>query len=199
VKAYQQQYLQYVQGDASLLNMDAIRNNALDTLIARQLLLQQAQKMGLNLSDAQFVAMLSQVPEFQVNGKFSDQAFGNYLRSSGMTKEMLIANLRKDQALKMLSGTISNYTLLDKNDIQRLAAIQTEQREIYLASVKLDEYKKGLTASSQEIADYYNKHKSSFKQNASVDVDYVVLTPAMMNTSTAHQQMLKFSRHIANM
>ena len=185
VKAYQQQYLQYVQGDASLLNMDAIRNNALDTLIARQLLLQQAQKMGLNLSDAQFVAMLSQVPEFQVNGKFSDQAFGNYLRSSGMTKEMLIANLRKDQALKMLSGTISNYTLLDKNDIQRLAAIQTEQREIYLASVKLDEYKKGLTASTQEIADYYNKHKSSFKQNASVDVDYVVLTPAMMNTSTA--------------
>jgi peptidyl-prolyl cis-trans isomerase D len=116
-----------------------------------------------------------------------------------MTKEMLIANLRKDQALKMLSGTISNYTLLDKNDIQRLAAIQTEQREIYLASVKLDEYKKGLTASSQEIADYYNKHKSSFKQNASVDVDYVVLTPAMMNTSTAYQQMLKFSRHIANM
>ncbi|MHA3052484.1 SurA N-terminal domain-containing protein [Acinetobacter sp. ANC 4640] len=185
VKAYQQQYLQYVQGDASLLNMDAIRNNALDTLIARQLLLQQAQKIGLNLSDAQFVTMLSQVPEFQVNGKFSDEAFGRYLRSSGMTKETLIANLRKDQALKMLSGTISNYTLLDKSDIQRLAAIQTEQREIYLASVKLDEYKKGLTASSQEIADYYNKHKSSFKQNASVDVDYVVLTPAMMNTSTA--------------
>ncbi|MHA3054398.1 peptidylprolyl isomerase [Acinetobacter sp. ANC 4633] len=185
VKAYQQQYLQYVQGDASLLNMDAIRNNALDTLIARQLLLQQAQKIGLNLSDAQFVTMLSQVPEFQVNGKFSDEAFGRYLRSSGMTKEALIANLRKDQALKMLSGTISNYTLLDKSDIQRLATIQTEQREIYLASVKLDEYKKGLTASSQEIADYYNKHKSSFKQNASVDVDYVVLTSAMMNTSTA--------------
>ena len=85
VKAYQQQYLQYVQGDASLLNMDAIRNNALDTLIARQLLLQQAQKLGLTLSDAQFVTMLSQVPEFQVNGKFSDQAFGNYLRSNNMT------------------------------------------------------------------------------------------------------------------
>ena len=184
VKAYQQQYLQYVQGDASLLNMDAIRNNALDTLIARQLLLQQAQKLGLTLSDAQFVTMLSQVPEFQVNGKFSDQAFGNYLRSNNMTKEMLIENLRKDQALKMLSGTISNYTLLDKADIQRLANIQTEQREIYLASVKLDEYKKGLTVSPQEIANYYNQHKASFKQNANVDVDYVVVTPAMINVTT---------------
>ena len=51
MKAYQQQYLQYVQGDASLLNMDAIRNNALDTLIARQLLLQQAQKLGLTLME----------------------------------------------------------------------------------------------------------------------------------------------------
>ncbi|WP_111891672.1 SurA N-terminal domain-containing protein [Acinetobacter sp. MB5] len=185
VKAYQKQYLQYVQGDASLLNMDVIRKNALDTLIARQLMLQQAQKMGLNLSDAQFVTMLSQVPEFQVNGKFSDEAFGNYLRTSGLTKETLIANLRKDQALKILTGTVSNYTLLDKADIQRLANIQTEQREIYLASVKLDDYKKGLTVNNQEIADYYNKHKTSFKQNANVDVDYVVLTPAMVNVTTA--------------
>ncbi|MEB3754175.1 SurA N-terminal domain-containing protein [Acinetobacter sp. MD2(2019)] len=183
VKAYQQQYLQYVQGDASLLNMDVIRTSALDTLVAKSLLLQQAQKLGIGLSDAQFVQMLSQVPEFQVNGKFSDEAFGNYLRNNGKTKDQLIASLRQDNSLKMLSGTISNFALVSNADIEQLANIETEQRDIYLASVKLDEYKKNIQLSNQDIANYYNQHKNSFKQNASVDVDYVMLSPDMFTTA----------------
>ncbi|MEB3766479.1 SurA N-terminal domain-containing protein [Acinetobacter sp. MD2] len=185
VKAYQQQYLQYVQGDASLLNMDVIRSSALDTLVAKSLLLQQAQKLGIRLSDAQFVQMLSQVPDFQVNGKFSDEVFGNYLRSKGMTKDQLIASLRQDNSLKMLSGTISSYAIVSSTDIEQLANIETEQREIYLASIKLDEYKKNVQVSNQEIATYYNQHKNSFKQNAAVDVDYVMLSPEMYTTAAA--------------
>lgn len=184
VKAYQQQYLQYVQGDSSLLNMEVIRNSALDTLIAKSLLLQQAKKLGITLSDAQFVQMLSQLPDFQVNGKFSDEVFGNYLRSKGMTKDQLIASLRQDHSLKMLSGTISSYALVSKADIEQLANVETEQRELYLASIKLDEYKKNVQVNSQDIANYYNQHKNSFKQNATVDVDYVVLSPDMLTTAT---------------
>jgi peptidyl-prolyl cis-trans isomerase D len=40
--------------------------------------------------------------------------------------------------------------------------LQTEQRTLHLAM--LDDYKKGLTASNQEITDYYNKHQNEFKQ-----------------------------------
>lgn len=182
VKAYQQQYLQYVQGDESLLNMGAIRNSAESTLISRALLLQQAHKLGISLSDEQFTQMLSQIQDFQVNGKFSNEVFGNYLRAKGLTKETLIANLRQDHALKMLSNTIANYAVVGKDAINQLASLETEQRELYLSSIKLDEYKKNLTVSSQEIANYYNKYKENFKRSASVDVDYVVLTPAMVNT-----------------
>ncbi|MFT4021569.1 MAG: SurA N-terminal domain-containing protein [Acinetobacter sp.] len=183
VKAYQQQYLQYVQGDSSLLDMNVIRNSALDTLVARTLLLEQANKLGISLSDAQFVQMLAQLPDFQVDGKFSDEAFGNYLRSKGMTKDSLIASLRQDQSLKMLSSAITNHALVSPLDTNQLANIESEQRELYLASIKLDEYKQGLQVSNQDIANYYNKHKNSFKQNATVDVDYVVVSPDMASAT----------------
>ena len=62
----------------------------------------------------------------------------------------------------------------------QIANLQTEQRTLHLASIKLDAYKTGLTASNQEATDYYNKHQNEFKQQASVDVDYVVLSPSMM-------------------
>ncbi len=46
----------------------------MDTLVSRQLLLQQADKLGISLSDAQIVQMIHQQPSFQVNGQFSDEA-----------------------------------------------------------------------------------------------------------------------------
>ena len=167
-----------VKGDESLLNLPVIQQKALDALVARSLLLQQAEKLGISLSDVQLEQMLAQQPSFQENGKFSQQLYENYLRSVGMTNQGLIASLRQDHALKMISTTLMDYALVSQSDLQQLANLQTEQRTLHLASIKLDDYKKGVTASSQEITDYYNKHKNDFNQVASVDVDDVVLSPA---------------------
>lgn len=179
-KNYKDQYLSLVKGDESLLNLPVIQQKALDALVARSLLLQQAEKLGISLSDVQLEQMLAQQPSFQENGKFSQQLYENYLRSVGMTNQGLIASLRQDHALKMISTTLMDYALVSQSDLQQLANLQTEQRTLHLASIKLDDYKKGVTASSQEIKDYYNKHKNEFKQLASVDVDYVVLSPALL-------------------
>ena len=179
-KNYKDQYLSMVKGDESLLNQLVIQQKALDALIARSLLQQQAEKLGISLSDTQLEQMLAQQPSFQENGQFSQKLYENYLRSVGMTNQALIASLRQDHALKMISSTLLDYALVSKSDLHQLASLQTEQRTLHLASIKLDDYKKGLTASTQEITDYYNKHKNEFKQVASVDVDYVVLSPALL-------------------
>ena len=179
-KNYKDQYLSLVKGDESLLNQSVIQQKALDALVARNLLQQQAKKLGISLSDVQLEQMLAQQPTFQENGKFSQTLYENYLRSVGMTNQALIASLRQDHALKMMSSSLMEYALVSQPDLQQLANLQTEQRTLHLASISLDEYKKGVTASNQEITDYYNKHKNEFKQVASVDVDYVVLTPAML-------------------
>ncbi|ENX16034.1 hypothetical protein F895_01623 [Acinetobacter sp. CIP 64.2] len=179
-KNYKDQYLSLVKGDESLLNLPVIQEKALDALVARSLLQQQAEKLGMTLSDVQLEQMLAQQPSFQENGQFSKTLYENYLRSVGMTNQALIASLRQDHALKMISTSLMDYALVSKSDVQQLANLQTEQRTLHLASIKLDNYKKGVTVSNQEITDYYNKHKNEFKQVASVDVDYVVLTPALL-------------------
>ena len=186
-KTFKEQYLAYANGDETLLNQSFIQNKAMDTLVARTLLLQQAEELGISLSDAQIEQMVAQQPNFQENGKFSESLYANYLRSVGMTSQALIANLRKDHALKMLTSTFMDYALVSKLDIEQIANLQTEQRTLHLASIKLDDYKKNVKVTPQEIAAYYNKHQNSFKQVASVDVDYVVLTPA--NVAPANTQV----------
>lgn len=201
-KSFKQQYLSYVNGDETLLNERFIENKALDSLVARTLLLQQAQKLGISLSDAQIEQMIAQQPSFQENGQFSETLYANYLRSVGMTSQSLIANLRQDHALKMLSNSFLEHALVSKNDIQQIVNLQTEQRTLHLASIKLDDYKKAVQVSEQDITNYYNQHKNTFKQVASVDVDYIVLTPSSMSTAqptvTAAELQAAYDKFVAS-
>lgn len=53
VNALKQTYLQipYVNGDESLLNIELIEKTAIDNLVSRQLLLQQARELGISLNE----------------------------------------------------------------------------------------------------------------------------------------------------
>lgn len=183
-KSFKEQYLAYVNGDETLLNQTFIENKALDSLVARTLLLQQAKALGIALSDAQIEQMIAQQPNFQENGKFSETLYANYLRSVGMTSQSLITNLRQDHALKMLSNSFLNHALVSPRDIQQIVDLQTEQRTLHLASIPLDTYKQAVTVSDQEATQYYNEHKNAFKQVASVDVDYIVVPQATVANNT---------------
>jgi peptidyl-prolyl cis-trans isomerase D len=178
-----EQYLPYTNGDETLLNQEFIKNKALDTLISRNLLLQQAEKLGIALSDVQIEQMVAQQPSFQQDGKFSEALYAQYLQSVGMTSQALIAGLRQDHALKMLSSTFLNSALVSKLDIQQIAQLQTEQRTLHLASIKLDDYKKNIKLSEAELKAYYEKHPALFKQVASVDVDYIELSPELVSAN----------------
>ncbi len=180
-KTFKQQYLAYANGDETLLNQAFIENKAKDTLVARTVLLQQAENLGISLSNQQIEQMIAQQPSFQQNGQFSNALYENYLKSVGMTSRQLISGLRDDHALKMLSSTFMEYPLVSQQDIQQIADLQTEQRHIHIASVNLENYKKNVKVSDAEVAAYYEKHKAVFQQPTSVDVDYVVLSATDVN------------------
>jgi peptidyl-prolyl cis-trans isomerase D len=182
-KSFKEQYLSYANGDETLLNQAFIDQKAMDTLVARTVLLQQAENLGISLSDQQIEQMIAQQPSFQQNGQFSNALYENYLRSVGMNSQQLIASLRTDHALKMLSSTFIDYPLVSKLEIQQIADLQTEQRHVHIASVNLENYKKNVKVTDAEIAAYYEKHKTVFKQPTSVDVDYVVLKVGDINTA----------------
>lgn len=185
VKKYQEQYLPAVNGDATLLNTAFIRQTTIDSLVSRTLLSQQAEQLGIGLSDAQLEKMIAQQPSLQTDGKFSNTLYENYLRSVGLTTAELLENLRKDHSLKMLVSSVANTAVVSQLDLQQVARLQAEQRQLHLSSIKLDSFKLKQTASNAEINQYYNAHKAEFSQVAKVDVDYVVLNAAQVQNNIA--------------
>ncbi len=64
--SFKEQYLAYANGDETLLNQNLYsKKSQWIRLVARTLLLQQAEKLGISLSDAQIEQMIAQQPNFQ--------------------------------------------------------------------------------------------------------------------------------------
>lgn len=181
IQSLQQTYLQVVNGDASLLDQNFIRKAALNNLISRQLLLQQAEKLGISLSVAQIEQMLAQSAQLQENGVFSPKKYEEYLRATKQTNESFVAQVRQDQAVQMLVTGL-NASLVNQKDIQQLISLASEQRHLYLASIPLAEYRQTLQATDEEIKTYYEKHKQQFTQLAQAEVDYIIVKPEQLHT-----------------
>lgn len=184
-KSLKQQYLQYANGDQSLLNTPFIENEAMDGLIKRTLLASQAGELNLTLSDEQIMQMLEQVPDFQQGGKFSNVLFNQYLKQIGKTRTAWIDETRQSFTAQILSASIAANALVNRVDLQQMINLQGEKRNLLLSSIPLDSYKNGIRVSDQELKDYYAKHQNKFKQPASVDVDYIVVSPSMLSDTQA--------------
>lgn len=179
VNTQRQQLLEQVQGDATQLNDAAIQKTVKDNLVSKALLLQQAKKLGFDLSDQQVAQLIQQEPSFQENGKYSEQLFQTYLRNSGSSLAQLLAQVKEQVALQQLAGGINSTALVTSKDLDRLAKIQTEKRQILVASLPLSGFSDGIQVSNQQIADYFNKNKANLKTIENADVDYIVLDSAV--------------------
>lgn len=173
-----QRLLTQVQGDASLINDAALRKSVVDSLVAKTVLLQQAGKLGFNLNDQQVGEVIRGLPDFQVDGKYSDTVFQNYLRASGLSLSQLLNEVRQQTALKQLVGGVSETTITSKSDIERLVQLQSEKRDVHIASLPLSAFAQGISITNQQISDYYNKNKTTLKTTENADVDYIILDSA---------------------
>ena len=92
------------QVDANLIDDKVLADQVLQSMIDRALLEDQAHFLGMTVSDEAITRLLRQDSNFaDANGQFSDEMFGNYLRTRGMNKEMLFNVFRTQLSLRQLS------------------------------------------------------------------------------------------------
>lgn len=181
IKSLREGYLQQVGGDVSLLNQEMIEKRASDNLLYRQLLMQQTNKLGIVLSQAQVEQMLTTIPSFQENGVFSPTKYENYLKHSNLTSQEFVNGVRQDRSIEMLLANLM-MGLVNQHDVQQLNKLKNEQRQVYLASLSFAEYLSQVSATDSEIQSYYEKHKNQFIQLPSVNVEYLHLPVDLVKT-----------------
>ena len=176
--AWQQQQTQLQQmlkGDIPEALKKSQQQAVMDRLIRLQLLQQQADKLGYNVSDAALDKALQEIDEFKVDGKFNVDRYTATIRSIGKSKSQFEADYRNQLTVQRLQGSVANTAFITPDEATRAQALLNEQRDIEYATISAKTFLPTVNVSDAEVQSYYNANKSSYLTSETVDLKYVEL------------------------
>jgi peptidyl-prolyl cis-trans isomerase D len=106
-----------------------VRARILDSMIAQRLLLRQAVRGNLAITDEQLREVIASTPAFQDANRFSRERYEETLRREGYTPAMFEASLRRDLILQQYTSAISDSGIASRAASKQIAVSRAEQRE----------------------------------------------------------------------
>ncbi len=182
--AFQNMIKQYRQAlgpsfDDKMIDELRLKDKILDDLIAKILILQEAKKMGLSVSDEELRGAIESVQVFQVNGQFDRRNYERFLRSIRMTPEEFEQSQRESllfskavSLIKMNAGKVSEQEVLDTY------LFENERIDLTFLKIVPDSFKSQISVNEIETKDYYDKHREEFRTPTYVQIQYLLLRPS---------------------
>ncbi|MGF2735151.1 SurA N-terminal domain-containing protein [Marinobacter sp. DUT-1] len=170
--------------DPSLLNEDRIRKDVLESLIQESVLTQDAANQGLALSDADIDSLITQMPQFQVDGKFNRDRFVATVRNMGMGVGEFREAMRKQYVVNQIRAGIVQSGFSSQENAAQLLQIQNQTRDFRVLTVPASAVADQVEITDAEIEAFYEENASSFQQPEQVDAAYIALSLGSLADST---------------
>lgn len=164
------------QYDSKLLESPDARKAILDDLINQRLLMLEATKHRMFVSDDAIRQTILGIQAFNVDGSFSNERYEAALRAQGMTPAGFEAQLRQDLTLQQLAGSVARSTINAKASVDRILALQTEKRDVSEVRISLDSYVDKVKLADDAARKYYDENSKQFQLPEQAVAEYVVLS-----------------------
>jgi peptidyl-prolyl cis-trans isomerase D len=152
-----------------------LKNAALDGIIKNKLLLDEAKKQNIRVSDKELIDEIQKIPAFQRDKKFNRNVYMNFLKFRRLSPKEFEEGQRKNLTIQKLESLVKSQVKVSGTEISE--AYQREENKVKLDYVAIPEthFKATEELKDEEIQAYYDKNKSDFKVQEQTDFQYVKL------------------------
>ena len=175
--------LRQQQGDAYdeiATNQPVVRRQHLESLIDELLLRQHAQELGLTISPGMLRDLISQIPAFQLEGRFDPGLYQQALRASGRTPRGFERELREDLMVRLLPTSVSFSTIVTEAEIDRMLSLENETRRLSLIEVPIAPFREQVDVGDERVREYYEANTGDFLTTEEVSIRYIELDATAM-------------------
>ncbi|HCG6972574.1 TPA: peptidylprolyl isomerase [Vibrio parahaemolyticus] len=156
--------------------VESFRKSVLDRMINDVLLDQQAEALGLRISDAQVRSMILEMPQFQSNGQFDQEIYQASLRRAGFSPDSFAEYMRRELVREQLLTALQSSEFTLPGEVQSQGKLFTQTRDIRTITIDLAEFAKKVELTDEEIQAYYKANPDNFTRPEQVKVSYVELS-----------------------
>ena len=183
-KAYNNVYRFYVQlltqlkggnfTDEDLKKLN-IKQKTIDMLVRRALLLQEAKKEGIKVTDEDVLKAIESNPAFYYNGKFSKEKYLAILKANGINPKDYEESLKTSLYIDKLKAKLFKGINVTDKEVKDFFDKNYTTVDVEFAEFNPAKFKKVVKINESVLKDYYNKHKNDYRVPTMVKFKYIAI------------------------
>lgn len=154
-----------------------LRQRALDGLIDRLVLLNEAERLGLEIGDHELRDAIVNSPGFQAGGRFNKELYLRIVRGAGMTPADYEASRREDLAVERLQGVVlDGVKVTDAEARDEILARETKRTLAYVKFAAADQTV-AAEPTEEELKAFYEENKTRYTEPEKARVEILSYSP----------------------
>jgi len=172
LEAYRRQFGNRL--DKKLIQGLNLKRQALDELINRRLLVQEASRLNFRVTDEELLKAIQEVSAFQRNGRFHPKVYESVLMSNRMTPEMYEKSKRYELLVQKLQSVfIGSIKVSEAEALETYQWLKAEMSINYVA-FKPEVYS-NVEVTQEEIQAYFSENQKAYEIPPKAKVAYLLL------------------------
>ena len=176
LNALQKQYKEY--WNDNLIKVFQLRQKALESLINKRLISQEAARIGLNVTDDEVADAIRTYPAFQLNGEFDESRYMSLLRYNRMEPSDFESGIKLELLGQKIHHFIKCFLPIIDAEIMDYYTYQREKINIGFVSFNPQDFKGKIELNETEKEDYFTENKEKYRIPAKIKIAYLAIDPS---------------------
>ena len=176
------------------IDEDLLRQNVLQSLINRELLIQESKSLGLQYGDDDLDAEIITSTAFQIDGVFNPQQFQLVIGGAGFTPVSYKEEMRMDKEFQQLDSAIRTTAFVTDQDMKRATSLAQQKRDIAFLKIEVEKLLGSVTVDESDIQTYYDDNSQDFVTPETMDIEYLELkrSDLMVDVQFEEEELVAF-------
>ena len=150
-----------------------LERKALDGLIDRILATNEAERLGIRVSDAEVRDAVYKYPAFQRDGRFDMEMYQRLLSYNRLSPAEFETSERERLVLSKLEGLIRDGVRVSDEELYDDYSIKNDKVNLEFLELNPMKLERDITPSEEELKEYFDAHSEEFKVPPKVKVEYL--------------------------
>tara|TARA_B100000315_G_scaffold116653_1_gene106981 strand:- start:17659 stop:19596 length:1938 start_codon:yes stop_codon:yes gene_type:complete len=154
-----------------------LKRAALNTVIQRKLLLNEAKKMGMEVSNEEVSERIKSMPAFQNDGKFDKSYYHNFLQYNRIGAKNFESNQRTVMLTEKIENLIRKSVKVSGLELREAYKWKHEKINLDYLVISPDLFVGKEEITDEKVSEYFKKEKKSFQKPNQIKVEYLFADP----------------------
>lgn len=153
------------QFNADFAKQLGLHRQVLDTLVADRILLLEADRLGLEVTDTELRDEILSLPVFSAEGGrfIGEEDYDRILRQNGYTKSGFEASMRQEMLLDKVRGIVAGNYYISDTEVETEYRERTEQAKIRFFQAPYEAVAGEVTLDDAAVEAYFEENRESFE------------------------------------